>query len=154
MRAIHGEHLKPIALDVADPARDLGGRTVPCDADGILVRCQAGLPRGKSTDRTELDPRLPVGAPARPAEDVADDRNTDEGGAQHVQEDTEAEQEASARLRWWRHWSLPGTGRRWATTHATTSETCCGVNGAVPPSPRQSGIPRSERPAMTVVLRC
>src|SRR5262249_8461261 len=134
--------------------RDLGRRAVPGDADGILVRRQPRLPRRESTDRAELDPRLPVSAPAGPAENVADDGDADEGGPQHVQEDAETEQEASARLRWWRHWSLPGTGRRWATTHATTSETFCGVNGAVAPSPRQSGIPRSERPAMTVVLRC
>src|SRR6266849_5983468 len=148
MRAIHGEHLKPVALDVTHPARDLGRRTVPRDADGILVRRQARLAGGESTDRTELDPRLPVSAPAGRAEDVADDRDADEGGTQHVQEDAEAKQEASARLRCWRHWSLPGTGRRCATSHATTSETCCGVNRAVPPAPRQSGMPRSERPAM------
>src|SRR5262245_1415117 len=99
MRAVHGEHLKPLALDVAYPARDLGGCAVPRDADGILVRRQARLPRGESTDGTELDPRLPVGAPPGCAEDVADDRNTDERGAQHVQDDAEAEQEAPARLR-------------------------------------------------------
>jgi len=32
---------------------------------------------------------LPVGAPAGRAEDVADDRDADEGGTQHVQEDAE-----------------------------------------------------------------
>src|SRR5207247_988546 len=154
MCAIHGEHLKPVALDVTHPACDLGRRTVPRDAGGILVRRQAGLTRGESTDRTELDPRLPVNAPAGRAEDVADDRDADEGGTQHVQVDAEAEQETSARLRCLGHWSLPGTGRRCATSHATTSETCCGVNGVAPPSPRQSGISRSDRPAMTVVLTC
>src|SRR6266545_6461085 len=96
MCAIHGEHLKPVALDVTHPARALGRRTIPRDADGILVRRQARLARGETTDRTELDPRLPVGAPAGRAEDVPDDRDADEGGTQHVQEDAEAEQEASA----------------------------------------------------------
>src|SRR3989442_4822666 len=127
MRAIHGEHLEPVALDVTHPARDLGRRTVPRDADGILVCRQARLPRGESIDRTKLDPRLPVGAPAGRTEDVADDRDADDGGTQHVQENAEAEQETSARLRCWCHWSLPGTGRRWATTHATTSEIWCRV---------------------------
>jgi len=99
MRATHSEYLKPIALDVAHPARDLGGCTVPRDADGILVRRQARLPGGESTDGTELDPRLPVGAPPGCAEDVANDRDADERGTHHVQEDAQAEQEASARLR-------------------------------------------------------
>src|SRR5215470_8231656 len=103
MRAVHGEHLEPAALDVTHPARDLGGRAVPCDAQGILVRRQPCLSRGESTDRAELDPRLPVSAPARRAEDVADDRDADEGGPQHVQEDAEAEEETPARLRYWRH---------------------------------------------------
>src|SRR5258706_6542414 len=154
MRAVHGEHLEPLTLDVTHPAGDLGRRTVPRDADGILVRRQACLARRESTDRTELDPRLPVGAPAGRAEHVADDRDADEDGTQNVQEDAEAGQGTSARLRCWCHWTLPGTGRRCATSHATTSETCCGINGVVPPPPRQSGIPRSDRPAMTVVLTC
>src|SRR5262245_20538161 len=114
MRAIHGEHLESVSIDVAHPARDLGRRTVPRDADGILVRRQARLPRGESPDLTELYPRLPVCAPARRAEDIADDRDTNQGSPQHVQEDAEAEQETPARLRCWCHWSLPGTGRRWA----------------------------------------
>src|SRR3989442_15422549 len=109
MRAIHGEHLKPVALDVTHPACDLGRRTVPRDAGGILVRRQAGLTRGESTDCTELDPRFPVRAPAGRAEDVAGGRDAHEGGTQHVQGDAEAEQETSAGLRFWGHWSLPGT---------------------------------------------
>src|SRR2546426_12252778 len=121
MRAIHGEHLKPVALDVTHPACDLGRRTVPRDAGGILVRRQAGLTRGESTDCTELDPRLPVSAPAGRAEDVADDRDADEGGTQHVQVDGEAEQGTSAWLRCWCHWSPPGNGRRCATGHSPTS---------------------------------
>src|SRR3989442_15236510 len=112
MCAINGEHLKPVARDVTHPARDRGRRTVPRDADGILVRRQARLAGGESTDRTQLDPRLPVSAPAGRAEDVADDPDADEGGTQHVQENAEAKKKAPARLRCWRHWSPPGTRRR------------------------------------------
>src|SRR2546428_14183403 len=112
MRAIHGEHLKPVALDVTHPACDLGRRTVPRNAGGILVRRQAGLTRGESTDCTELDPRLPVSAPAGRAEDVADERDADEGGTQHVQGDAEAEQGNPAWLRCLGSLRLPGTGRR------------------------------------------
>src|SRR3989442_8429173 len=154
MRAVHGEHLEPLTLDVPHPAGDLRRRAVPRDAAWILVRRQARLARGESADGTERDPRLPVGASAGRPEDVSDDWNTDQGGAEHVQRDAEPEQESSARLRAWRHGSLPGAGRRCATSQATTSETCCGVSGAAAPSSRQSGMPRSERPAMTVVLRC
>src|SRR5262245_66509394 len=89
MRAIHREHLKAVALDVTHPACDLGGRTVPRNADGILVRRQARLAGGESPDLTELDPRLPVRAAAGRAEDVADDRDADEGSAQHVQRSEE-----------------------------------------------------------------
>src|SRR2546428_13197541 len=102
MCAIHGEHLKPVALDVTHPARDLGRRTVPRDADGILVRRQARLAGGESTDRTQLDPRLPVSAPAGRAEDVADDPDADEGGPHHVPENPEGETETPARRRGWR----------------------------------------------------
>src|SRR5207244_12043095 len=45
----------------------------------------------------------------------------------------------------------PGTGRRWATSHAVTSATCSGDSGCPLTYPRQSGIPRSGRPTITVV---
>src|SRR5438445_3170615 len=154
MRAVHGEHLKPLTLDVAHPTGDLRGRAVPRDAGRILVRCQSSRARGEAADRTERDPGLPIGAPARWPEDISHDRDADQGGAEYVQADAEPEQESSSRLRAWRHGSLPGAGRRCATSQATTSETCCGISGAAAPSSRQSGMPRSERPAMTVVLRC
>src|SRR6266542_487432 len=153
MRAIHGEHLKPLTLDVADPAGDLRGDAVPRDANGILVRRQARLAGGKGARRTERDPGLAVAGPGARAHEVAHDRDADQQGAEPIEHDAQPEQKSPARLDAWRHGSLPGTGRRCATSQATTSETCCGVNGvAVSPS-RQSGIPRSERPAMTVVLR-
>src|SRR2546428_13671729 len=99
MCAIHGEHLKPVALDVTHPARDLGRRTVPRDADGILVRRQARLAGGESTERTELDPRLPVSAPAGRAEDVGDAPAADAGGPPHVPEASPAKQDSSPRPR-------------------------------------------------------
>src|SRR5262249_40830336 len=99
MGAIHGEHLKPLTLDVAHPTGDLRGRAVPGNADRILVRPQTRLARGERGDRTERDPRLSVGPSAGGSEDVSHDRDADERGSEHVEGDAKPEQEATARGR-------------------------------------------------------
>src|SRR5207247_4045726 len=149
VRAIHGEHLKSLTRNAANPTGDLGGCAVPGHANGILVGGQPRLAGGESVYRTQRNPRLSIRASAGGAEDVSHDGDADQRGPEHVETHPEPEQEASTRLRQRRHGSLPGTGRRCATSQATTSEICCDVNGAAAPSSRQSGIPRSERPAIT-----
>src|SRR5437762_14377605 len=96
MRAVHGEHLKPLTLDVAHPTGDLRGRAVPRDADRILVRRQPRFACGERANRTKAGPRLPVGAPARWPEERSHDRDAHEGGTGDVQPDVDPEQEPSA----------------------------------------------------------
>src|SRR5262249_14790393 len=99
MRAIHGEHLKPLTLDVAHPTGDLRRRAVPRDANRILVRGQTCFAHRKPADRTQWDPRLAVDVSAGRAGEESDDGKADERRPEHVEGDAEPEQEASARWR-------------------------------------------------------
>src|SRR5207237_9868852 len=98
MRAIQGEHLNPLTLDVANPAGDLRGRAVPRNANRILVGRQARLARREAADRTERDPRMPVRRPAHRSDDVSHHWDADQQSAEPVQRDAEPEQEPPACL--------------------------------------------------------
>src|SRR5215475_11284791 len=56
--AIDREDLKAVTIHTPHPAGDVRRRTIPGHAEGILIRGEPGLPRGKALERAELDPRL------------------------------------------------------------------------------------------------
>src|SRR5262245_2935542 len=180
MGAVDREHLEPLAADPPHPARDARGRPVPGHAERILVHRESRLALREALERAELDPGLGA-PPSRRAQDVADHGNTYQDGRDRVQHEAELEQEAAARRRRrperivpGTHASAlffltvardhgrgrarspsrdsrPGTGWRWPASQATTSEICSVVRGRPGTSSRQSGLPRSGRPAITVV---
>src|SRR5271157_2844762 len=175
MRAVHRKYLKTVALEPAHPASDLRRGAIPDHSVRVLVDGEASFPLREAPDRTKIDPAL-RGPPRERAQQVAQDRNPQERERQSIQRQTELEQEAAAGRRCQSRelvvgahgvpssregaicerpenlysFGRPTTGARWAAIQATRSDTCSELSG-VPCFPRQSGIPRSVRPAITAV---
>ena len=93
MRAVDGEDLEAVALEVTHPAGDLCRGAVPLDPERVLVGGEPRFSLGELRSGTELNPGLAAEA-AGGCQDVADDGNADEGGADHVQREPELEEEA------------------------------------------------------------
>jgi len=60
MRAINGEDLELVSLDVPNPAWDLAGLSIPGLRERILVGGQSRLVFGEAGDWAEVDPRAIV----------------------------------------------------------------------------------------------
>ncbi len=158
VRAIDGEDLKLLAVDIADPARNIRRHAIRGAGFRILKGSQPRLSRRVLGDWSErqprLIPRLPLAEHWR--KKVPDDGNSENYAGRAVQQDPELQKHSAPRHRtppripalekvW------PGSAGLCAASHATTSDTSCGDIGRPGRLPRQSGAPNSGRPAITIV---
>jgi hypothetical protein len=95
MSAIDGKDLKLISFDVAHPASDLGGFTIPSASEGILVRCQSGLPRRVGIDCAQLNPGVVTAFASDWSKKKTDYRNCDGNCDHSVQQDANLHQETA-----------------------------------------------------------
>src|SRR5262249_20184631 len=138
--------------DGAQPARNVRGLAVPRTREGIAVGREARLVLGEIRQRPEGDPLLPRPAPGR-REHEADQRNRQQRGREGVERDAERQQHAAPGGSCALALLVPSHAPppRCDATPAPTPPPPCGVRGAAAAPPRQSGIPRSGRPATTAV---
>src|SRR5215471_19088788 len=97
VRAVDREDLEALPVNAPHPARDLGRVAVPLHAERILVMGEAGLSYGEAVHPAQLDPGLAAAEPPGGREDVPDNGDAHEDGAEGVEGQAELEEEAASR---------------------------------------------------------